>query len=219
MVGVRVTHGLASLRTRAVVAQALLALFLLVCLLVALSALFMAWREVSIGYSLYLFSPPLFAFCIAVAFCPAAIAFSLWVWRGHSNLADDQLNGLKFSAPKAAIALWVPFVNLMLPKAAMRELWNRSHGEEEWFGQQSVDAINSWWTSYIIGIVILTVLTMMILIDQFTNLAFVNPPGANMLALAFSSGLLTAATWFLIRIIARITKAQETVTNVGETFA
>lgn len=219
MVGMRVAGGLASLRTRAVVAQALLGVFLLVSGLVTLSALYMAWREIQSGYNLYLFTPPIFAFLIALSLVPAALGLSFWTWRGHSNLADDQLTGLKFNAPKAALYLWLPVANLVFPKAAMRELWNRSHGEEEWFGQQSVDVINSWWTCYVIGIVILTVLTLMVLIDQFTNLAFLNPPGVNMLALAFSSGLLMASTWFLIRIIGRVTKAQETVTSVGDTFA
>lgn len=219
MIGMRVTDGLASLRTRAVVAQALLALFLLANLLVMLAALTMAWREIRSGYTLYLFTPPIFALFIALALLPAALSLSFWAWRGHANLAADHLTGLKYGALKAALAPWIPLANLALPKAAMRELWNRSHGEEEWFSQQSVDAINSWWTSYVIGIVILTLLTAMVLIDRFSNLAFLTPPGTNLLALAFSSGLLAASTWFLIRIIARITTAQETVTTVGDTFA
>ena len=78
MVGMRVADGLASLRTSAVVAQVLLGLFLLVSLLVTLSALYMAWREMKSGYTLYLTTPPIFAFCIALAFLPAAIGFTLW---------------------------------------------------------------------------------------------------------------------------------------------
>jgi len=48
---------------------------------------------------------------------------------------------------------------------------------------------------------------------------FLTPPGTNMLAMAFSSTLLAGSAWFLIRIISRITHAQETVTSVGDTFA
>ena len=219
MVGMRVERGVASLKVRAVVAQVLLGLFLLVSGLVALGALYLAWREISSGYGLYGFLEPVGAFYLALAFVPAAIALSFWVWRGHRNLAEDQLPGLKYGPVRTVLAHWTPVLNLAMPKAAMRELWNRSHGEEEWFGQQSVDAINSWWTCYVIGIVVVTLLTAMTLFDRYTRFDFLTPPGANMLALAFGSALLATSAWLLLRIIGRITHAQQTVTSVGDTFA
>ena len=219
MVGMQAERGVASLKVRAVVTQVLLGVFLLVNGLVTLGALYLAFREVQSGYGLFEHLEPAGAFYIVLAIIPAAIALSFWVWRGHANLADDDLPGLRYSPIKAVLALWTPVVNLAMPKAAMRELWNRSHGEEEWHGQQSVDAVNSWWTCYVIGIVILTLLTAMVLIDRYTNLAFLTPPGTNMLALAFASALLSTAAWQLLRIVGRITAAQQTVTNIGDTFA
>jgi hypothetical protein len=219
MVGMRAERGVASLKVRAVVTQVMLGFFLLVTVLVTLSALYLAWREVQSGYGLYQFLEPVGAVYIGLAFVPAAIALSFWVWRGHRNLADDRLDGLRYDPVKASLALWIPVINLAMPKAAMRELWNRSHGEEEWHGQQSVDAINSWWTSYVIGIVVLALLTAMTLFDRFTYFDFLTPPGANMLALAFSAGLLALAAWQLLRIVGRVTVAQQTVTSVGDTFA
>ena len=219
MVGMRVARGVASLKVCAVVAQVLLGLFLLVSGLVALGALYLAWRELGSGYGLYEFLEPVGAFYIALAFVPAAIAFSFWVWRGHHNLADDDLPGLKFGPVRTVISHWVPVINLAMPKAAMRELWNRSHGEEEWHGQQSVDAINAWWTCYVIGIVVLTLLTAMVLFDRYTRFSFITPPGTNTLALAFAAALLATSAWQLLRIIGRITHAQQTVTSVGDTFA
>ncbi len=219
MVGMRVERGVASLRVRAVVAQVLLGVFLLVTVLVTLGALYLAFREVQSGYGLFEFLEPVGAFYIVLAQIPAAIALSFWVWRGHANLAEDDLRELRYNPLKAVLALWIPGINLAMPKAAMRELWNRSHGEEAWHGQQSVDAINSWWTCYVIGTVILTLLTALVLIDRYTNLAFLTPPGTNMLALAFSSALLGIAAWQLLRIVGRVTIAQATVTSVGDTFA
>ena len=219
MVGMRVERGVASLKLRAVVVQVLLSVFLLVCVLVTLAALYLAVREGRSGYGLYEFLKPVGAFYIVLGFIPAACALSFWVWRGHANLAEDGLPGLRYNPMKAVLALWIPTVNLAVPKAAMRELWNRSHGEEEWHGQQSVDAVNSWWTCYVIGIVILTMLTALVLIDRYTNLAFLTPPGTNMLALAFATALLSVAAWQLLRIVGRITAAQQTVTSVGDTFA
>ena len=219
MVGMRAERGAASLKVRAMLAQVLLGVFLLVTVLVTLGALYLAFREVQSGYGLFEFLEPVGAFYIALAIIPAAIALSFWVWRGHANLADDELRGLHYNPMKAVLALWTPVANLAIPKLAMRELWNRSHGEEEWHGQQSVDAVNSWWTCHVIGIVILTLLTALILIDRYTNLAFLTPPGTNMLALAFASALLSVAAWQLLRIVGRITAAQQTVTHVGDIFA
>ena len=219
MVGMRVERGVASLRVRAVVAQVLLGLFLLVSLLVTFGALYLAYLELKTGYGLYGYLEPVGAFYIALGFIPGAIALSFWVWRGHRNLEDDQLTGLHYGPVRTVLAHWTPVLNLALPKAAMRELWNRSHGEEEWFGQQSVDAINSWWTCYVIGIVVLSLLTVLALFDRYTRFVILTPPGANMLALAFSAALLALAAWLLLRIIGRVTHAQATVTTVGDTFA
>lgn len=219
MVGMRVERGVASLKVRAVVAQALLALFLLVTLLVAVGTAYMAVQEIQTGYSSYLITLPVFSFYIALAFLPAAIALTCWVWRAHANLHADQLDGLTTSPTWAALGLWMPIANLVMPKGAMRELWNRSHGEEAWFAQQSVDAVNSWWTCYVVGIVILSVLTGIVIVDRITPFMFLTPPGTNMLAMAFASSLLAGSAWLLIRIVSRITRAQETVTTVGDTFA
>lgn len=219
MVGMRVERGVASLKVRAVVTQALLALFLLVTLLVAIGTAFLAVQEIQTGYSSYLITLPVFSFYIALAFLPAAIALTFWVWRAHANLHADGLDGLITSPAWAALGLWVPIANLFMPKGAMRELWNRSHGEEAWFANQSVDAVNSWWTSYVVGIVLISLLTGIVVVDRITPFMFLTPPGTNMLGMAFSSSLLALSAWLLIRIISRITRAQETVTTVGDTFA
>ena len=76
MVGMRVERGVASLKLRGVVAQVLLGLFLLMTVLVTLGALYLAFREVQSGYGLFEFLEPVGAFYIALAFIPAAIAFS-----------------------------------------------------------------------------------------------------------------------------------------------
>jgi hypothetical protein len=179
----------------------------------------MAVQEIQAGYTSYLITLPVFSLYIALAFLPAAIALTFWVWRAHANLHADQLDGLITSPAWAALGLWVPIANLSMPKGAMRELWNRSHGEEAWFANQSVDAVNSWWTCYVVGIVILSLLTGIVVVDRITPFMFLTPPGTNMLAMAFASSLLALSAWFLIRIVSRITRAQETVTSVGDTFA
>lgn len=219
MVGMRVESGVASLKVRAVVTQALLALFLLVTVLVSLGTLMLAVQEIQTGYSAYLITLPVYSLYIAMAFLPAAIALTFWTWRAHANLHEDALDELNYSPAWAAMSLWVPILNLYTPKGATRELWNRSHGEDAWFAQQSVDAVNSWWTCYVVGILLVSLLTAIVIIDRITPFMFLTPPGTNMLAMAFSTSLLAGSAWFLIRIVGRITHAQETVTSVGDTFA
>ena len=97
MVGMRAERGVASLKVRAVVTQALLGVFLLVAVLVTLGALYLAFREVQSGYGLFEFLEPVGAFYIVLATIPAAIALSFWIWRGHANLADDDLRGLRYT--------------------------------------------------------------------------------------------------------------------------
>ena len=219
MVGRRAERGVASLKVLAVVTQVLLGLFLLITALVTLGTVRVAIQEIQSGYSFYLLTLPLYSVAIALAFVPAAIAVTLWTWRAHANLRDDGLEGLGYNPAWAAIAFWIPGLNLYTPKGATRELWNYSHGEDAWFANRSVDAVNSWWTCYVVGILIVSLLTAIVVIDRITPFMFLTPPGTNMLAMAFGNSLLAGAAWFLIGIIRRITHAQATVTSVGDTFA
>jgi hypothetical protein len=219
MVSMRVERGVASLKVLAVVTRVLLVLFLLVTLLVALGTILVAIQEIQSGYSFYLLTLPAYSLAIALAFVPAAIALTLWTWRAHANLHEDALDGLGYGPAWAAIALWVPGFNLYTPKGATRELWNHSHGEDAWFANRSVDAVNSWWTCYVVGILIVSLLTTIVIVDRITPFMFLTPPGTNMLGMAFGSTLLAGSAWFLIRIVGQITHAQATVTSVGDTFA
>lgn len=212
-------HNAGSLRALGLLCQALLALFMALTGVLAALSLYTAAREMREGFSMHLFTLPLYASFIALVFIPAALTLTLWMWRAHANLHADRLEELRFSPWGAALGLWVPFANLYQPKGAMRQLWNRSHGEEVWFADQSVDKINAWWTCYVVGIVIMTTLTAFALVDRFSNLEILTPPGTNSAGFAFASALLAASSWLLLQIVGAITRAQQTVVAVGNTFA
>lgn len=210
---------LASLRTRAVVAQVLLVLFMVVAGLVSLYTGILTWREFSTSYSTFLIVQPGMALFLLVAILPAAIGLSAWLWRAHANLHADGREALNYTPGWAVGSLALPFVNLVVPMQAMRELWNRSHGEEQWGARQTVAAVSSWWTCFVCGALLHTVLMAVVLLDLGTNLAIITPPGVNMFFLFFATALLGVSAWYLYRIIGAITRAQHTATHVGDTFA
>lgn len=207
-----------SVRRLGALVQILLVLFMVVTALLGFYALFLALREMQEGYSLHLFTLPTFAAIVLAAFAPSAIAITLWIWRAHANLHANRLEDLTFSPGWAAISLWTPFANLFVPMGAMRQLWNRSHGEPAWFANQSVDKVTSWWTAYVVGIVLMTVLTSIALLDRFTNLAIISPPGTNTAGFGMASLLLSASAWLLLRLVDPITKAQQSSVALGSAF-
>ncbi|MFM5955095.1 MAG: DUF4328 domain-containing protein [Novosphingobium sp.] len=210
---------LASLRTRSVVAQAFIGLFLLVAALVALSAALLSWREFRSANSTYMVVGPAMVVWLALLGIPALAAFCAWVWRAHANLHADGREGLNFSPAWATFSTLIPVANLVVPMQAMRELWNRSHGEESWGARYTVGLVTSWWTCFVAGALVQGALLFVVAFDLATNIAVLTPPGVNALIHALSAVLLIAAGFLLIRIIRKITAAQHDVTHVGNTFA
>lgn len=208
MAATQLSRTVSWLRTCAIIANVLIGLFVLVGLVVTLVALKFAVTEIRTGFGFSNAQQPVMALALAAAMIPATLGLTVWVWRAHANLHLDQRDGLSYRAPWAALSLWVPLANLFVPKSAMRQLWNHSHGEEPWFANQSVEAVNAWWTCFMAGIVVLIVLTAIMLFDTMTAFVWVTPPGTNMLAMAVASALLTGSGWLLIDIIDQVTVAQ-----------
>lgn len=149
----------------------------------------------------------------------AAALIAAWIWRAHVNLRALRLEGLNFSPAWALLSFFVPLINLVVPFQAMRELYNRSIGEEALFAAQSAPDVTSWWASYLTGEIIPAVLLLFKSIGPLTGIHVVTPPTADGLLLLFAIVLIASAAFFLQRIIATVTAAQSAVTGVGDTFA
>jgi hypothetical protein len=224
-VDARLQGYLAALRRRALASRMLLFIFLLACL---------AWIGES-GTLLWLtpdLSAPVNALIrgVAAALGLTSVAWLvlallalpavlLWLYRAQANLRVVGLEGLNYSPGWSVGCFFVPIVNLVVPFRAMRELYNRSFGEEAHFAAGSVPDVSSWWSCFLVGALVQTFLLAMVLIDALTPIYFTTPMIANGLLSIFAVSLLGGAAFFLQRIIGKVTRAQSSLTGIGDTFA
>lgn len=143
----------------------------------------------------------------------------LWTYRAHQNLRAFALNGLNFHPLWAALSYFVPIANLFVPFQAMRELVNRSNGEEAHFARQTVGDANSWWTCYLVGNLLVVWLVFSSLIGPLTGIHIVTPVPLLIGTIFFAMTLLVTASWFLLRLVDSVNRAQQGFTNVSGTFA
>ena len=93
---------------------------------------------------------------VTVSALVAGIGFLLWFHKAIANLHGTQLPGLRARPLWSAISLFVPVAQLFVPFLAMRELWNRSHGEDEYQSRASVTTVTIWWLCLLTGSFITT---------------------------------------------------------------
>ena len=141
----------------------------------------------------------------------------LWIHRAHSNLREQNID-ISYSPGWAVGSYFVPFANLLVPFRAMRELYNRSHGEIPEHAHSTVEDVTAWWMSYIIGLSITTGLALKTAIVDLTNIVFLTPVWMEFTINAFGSITLVAAVFALIKLVTAITDAQSSMSYVGQAF-
>ncbi|WP_369027123.1 DUF4328 domain-containing protein [Qipengyuania sp. RANM35] len=141
----------------------------------------------------------------------AALAFLIaamfWVWRAHANIAQAGIRS-KYGPGKAVAAYLIPLVNLILPFEAMRELYNRSHGEPEDFAHSTVEDVTAWWTAVIVGLLVFSALLVKFTLDLGTNMIIMTPLWMEFALLSFAILLLLGSAFLFARLTAKITAAQ-----------
>ena len=201
-------------------ARWLIRLYILGCLLIFFGGLAALTGEMTYGYA-----NPLITFGIianpltSALFTIAAIPVVAWVYYAHANLHEMGLRDLSYSPGWAAASFFIPFANLAVPFRAMRELYNRSEGEDAWQAEQSVGDVTSWWSCLIAAIFLQILLGTLLLIDGYTSAIIHTPPGANSGLALFSVFLLAGSGFYLQRNIVRITRAQQSHTAISQAFA
>ena len=135
------------------------------------------------------------------------ITAMFWVWRAHANLAEAGVRA-KFGPGKAVAAYLIPAANLILPFEAMRELYNRSHGEIEEFAHSTVEDVTAWWTSVVVGLLIFSAMIVKFMLDAGTSLIIMTPIWMEFTIIAFALILLLGAAYLFSGLARKITAAQ-----------
>ncbi len=147
------------------------------------------------------------------------IAISLWVYRAHANLRLAGLDGLNYRPGWAVGSFFVPIVGLIVPFWAMRELYNRSNGEEAHFAAVGVGDVSSWWSCYVAGNLVQAFVIFTTVLGPMTGVHVVNPPMVDLALGALASMLLLGGAFFLFRIVGTISALQRSTTGIEEAFA
>lgn len=151
----------------------------------------------------------------AVAFFVSVVFVGRWIHCAHATLHERGIEGLEFTPGWAIGWYFVPFANLVKPFQAMRELWIASHSEIDRFGAEAPYEIKVWWAAWIVGNILSTVSTRILLLGE-------GGPSAVTLgnALAAASNVTdVVAALLLLRIVARVTEAQRGGLTAAAVFA
>lgn len=90
-----------------------------------------------------------------VVYIATIVAFLMWLYRSHENLPSFGVrkNDLQYSSRWAVGSFFVPFVNLVVPYRAVKELWSKSVPRSlEMFGPPSPPPFFPlWWATWLIS--------------------------------------------------------------------
>ena len=150
-----------------------------------------------------------------VVFIVSVVLVGMWIYRAHATLHEGGTEGLEFTPGWAIGWYFVPFANLVKPFQAMRELWTASHSEVDRFGAAAPYEIKVWWAAWIVGNVLSTVSTRILLLGEGGPIAVTVGN-----AFAFASNVTdVVAALLLLKIIAKVTEAQRGGLTAAAVFA
>jgi hypothetical protein len=143
----------------------------------------------------------------------SVVFIAMWIHRAHANLVEAGLQGLEYTPGWSVGWFFVPFANLIMPFRAMRELWNRSHGDNDSFTGLASSDLGAWWGCFLAGNILSNISARM----DFASSGSLQEAG---LFIGFGgTAILVGAAWFLMKIIAAITSAQHSMMGIAETFS
>ena len=189
-------------------------LFAVTLLIVANAVLLVAELRTDMGMGIGAYNPVLAAALVGtnvllgLFFVLSAVPVAGWIYRAHANLRDAGVGELHYSPGWSVGSFFVPLVNLVVPFQAMRELYNRSHGEGPWQAASAVEDVTSWWSCQIAATVVSTVAALVAMLATIPNLYVIQPPGVNTGLALFALVLFAGAGAFLFRTIGAVTRAQ-----------
>ena len=214
------TDGTDRLRTRAKITNALLIAFLIASALSIMGTIYAVTMGTSGGAgSMMLVGIGLIGLAWFALFVIAGIAFLVWLYRARANLQEAGQPDLKYSAGWSVASFFVPLVNFVVPMRTMRELHNRSEGEDPDLSDASVPSVASWWACHIAGVIVVVFNTLVLSVDAIPGVYVLTPPIITLGVSILGTLLLVGSAWFLRRAVLDITDAQDSFLNIENTFA
>ena len=147
------------------------------------------------------------------------LAAPLWVWRAHANLRALGLPGLVHTPTITAVSWFVPLVGLVVPPLAMRELWNRSAGNNQHHARAQVAAVNGWWACLIGGALLQAIFVATTYLYSFSVIKTITSPFLLTIIGGLGTILMAAAYGFLWVVVRRITRNQQILILTSDVFA
>jgi hypothetical protein len=213
--------GIASLQTWSLVARMAIGVFLFVLVLLIVANAMLLYTEWTTNFGYVFYNPTLAValgatnLLVSLFFLLSAVPVLGWIYRAHANLHDAGVEELKYSPGWALGGYFVPLVNLVVPFRAMRELYNRSHGEKPWDSAAAVGDVTSWWTCQIAAIGVATVAAFVALLATIPNLYVIQPVGVNTGLGLFALLLFFGAGTYLFRTVSAVTSAQRQMMHLN----
>lgn len=142
------------------------------------------------------------------------VFFAMWIHRAAANVVEAGIPGFDYTPGWAVGWFFVPIANLFKPFAAMRQIWNASHGEQGDRLDHANGPLALWWGCWILS-------------NIASNISFrmtINPSSAETLLMGQQVGLVASVASLALypaayRLVEGITTAQRERLNVAHIFA
>lgn len=137
-----------------------------------------------------------------------SIPFLRWIYRANVNCRGFGARDMKFTPGWSVGYFFVPFVNLVRPYQAMKEIWQASQDPMNWQSQSGSPLVGWWWAfwilSNIMGRVSLSFAGQATTVDALIT-------STNIAIAASTVGVLL--TLFAILLVRKISRKQEELVN------
>ena len=143
----------------------------------------------------------------AILFLISAVFVSMWIYRAHANLRDANVEGTTITPGWSVVWFFVPIAGLFKPFEAMRELWNASDGTDS---KLAPDQMKIWWGAFIVGSIIDKI---------YDRIGGAVDGGFASLLILLGGVAFATSGYYLLGIIAHITRAQRSTLGMAQIFA
>jgi len=142
------------------------------------------------------------------------VFFSMWIHRAAANVVEAGVPGFDYTPGWAVGWFFIPIANLFKPFAAMRQIWNASHGEQGDRLDHANGPLALWWGCWLLS-------------NIASNISFrmtINPSSAETLLMGQQVGLAASVASLALypaayRLVEGITTAQRERLNAAHIFA